>query len=407
MNKSSTRALKPEQKVLLLRSVAGYLKSNGFCKTLKKFLSEAQIEKDDFSDCSLDLAYMCCKYFETCDNGSTVSSKKVQDSQKDGDSKRGKEAESAAGVETVSKKKKKRSNEDVHTIVVQSEDSGELTNSKETEKEKSKQKNKRKKKVKLDSESLVNDVEVLGTEGKQGTKAEESESARDSLATETTATNGNIASVEDESVKDKGKKKKKDGSVSKSSCDVDSREIGEQKSGRTESKNDRNKTSEEDTTDKERKGSKKRKRLASEEKDSEPNDKMEVEESKRRKTEGSEELKINDDQVNGTDKNEEKSAPNKTRKKQANGSAEPKSVKAFQRVKVDEVEFTDERLKDNSYWAKDGAEIGYGAKAQEVLGQVRGRDFRHEKTKKKRGSYRGGQIDLQSHSVKFNYSDEE
>ncbi|CAK9142299.1 unnamed protein product [Ilex paraguariensis] len=35
------------------------------------------------------------------------------------------------------------------------------------------------------------------------------------------------------------------------------------------------------------------------------------------------------------------------------------------------------------------------------------RDFRHEKTKKKRGSYRGGQIDLQSHSVKFNYDDDD
>lgn len=35
------------------------------------------------------------------------------------------------------------------------------------------------------------------------------------------------------------------------------------------------------------------------------------------------------------------------------------------------------------------------------------RDFRHEKTKKKRGTYRGGLIDLHSHSVKFNYSDEE
>jgi hypothetical protein len=35
------------------------------------------------------------------------------------------------------------------------------------------------------------------------------------------------------------------------------------------------------------------------------------------------------------------------------------------------------------------------------------RDFRHEKTKKKRGTYRGGQIDLQSHSFKFNYSDED
>lgn len=106
-----------------------------------------------------------------------------------------------------------------------------------------------------------------------------------------------------------------------------------------------------------------------------------------------------------------------------------------------------------------GAETGYGAKAQEILGQVKGRyffsfhfycrllantstelcvakantelcggnfdkffgfrkrvliqiylcirDFRHEKTKKKRGSYRGGVIDLQSHSVKFNYSDDD
>ncbi|CAF2330889.1 unnamed protein product [Brassica rapa] len=33
--------------------------------------------------------------------------------------------------------------------------------------------------------------------------------------------------------------------------------------------------------------------------------------------------------------------------------------------------------------------------------------FRHEKTKKKRGSYRGGEIDVRSHSVKFEYSDDE
>ncbi|XP_042016622.1 nucleolar and coiled-body phosphoprotein 1-like isoform X2 [Salvia splendens] len=85
----------------------------------------------------------------------------------------------------------------------------------------------------------------------------------------------------------------------------------------------------------------------------------------------------------------------------------PTTAKAFQRVKIDEVEFVDDRLQDNSYWAKDGAETGYGAKAQEVLGQVKGRGFRHEKTKRKRGSYRGGQMDLQSHSVKFNYFDEE
>ena len=42
-----------------------------------------------------------------------------------------------------------------------------------------------------------------------------------------------------------------------------------------------------------------------------------------------------------------------------------------------------------------------------LLNSLAHRDFRHEKTKKKRGTYRGGQIDLQSHSVKFNYSDED
>ena len=44
---------------------------------------------------------------------------------------------------------------------------------------------------------------------------------------------------------------------------------------------------------------------------------------------------------------------------------------------------------------------GYGAKASEKLVQVRGKDFRHEKTKKKRGSYRGGSITLESNSFKY------
>ncbi|KAG0521742.1 hypothetical protein BDA96_08G187400 [Sorghum bicolor] len=88
-------------------------------------------------------------------------------------------------------------------------------------------------------------------------------------------------------------------------------------------------------------------------------------------------------------------------------SSEPKSVTPFQRIKVDSVTFADDRLQDNSYWAKGGADTGYGAKAQEILGQVKGRGFRHEKTKKKRGTYRGGQIDLQTHSIKFENSDDE
>ena len=39
--------------------------------------------------------------------------------------------------------------------------------------------------------------------------------------------------------------------------------------------------------------------------------------------------------------------------------------------------------------------------------QVRGKDFRHEKTKKKRGSYRGGVIDTNARcSYKFDSDDE-
>ena len=44
---------------------------------------------------------------------------------------------------------------------------------------------------------------------------------------------------------------------------------------------------------------------------------------------------------------------------------------------------------------------GYGAKASATLMQVRGKDFRHEKTKKKRGSYTGGEITLGSNSFKY------
>ena len=50
---------------------------------------------------------------------------------------------------------------------------------------------------------------------------------------------------------------------------------------------------------------------------------------------------------------------------------------------------------------------GWGFKAQQVLGAVRGKDFRHEKTKKKRGSYRGGSIDPNAtFSFKYESDDE-
>ncbi|KAI7870229.1 SRP40, C-terminal domain-containing protein [Spinellus fusiger] len=74
----------------------------------------------------------------------------------------------------------------------------------------------------------------------------------------------------------------------------------------------------------------------------------------------------------------------------------------FQRVKPEEVEFVDERLKDNSYVNKGGSdEMSYGWKAHVDLIKTRGDKFRAEKNKKKRGAYRGGAITFESHSIKF------
>jgi hypothetical protein len=50
---------------------------------------------------------------------------------------------------------------------------------------------------------------------------------------------------------------------------------------------------------------------------------------------------------------------------------------------------------------KQFGEDGFGAKANMILSTVRGKDFRHEKTKRKRGTYKGGEISLASNSFKY------
>ncbi|KAK2646229.1 hypothetical protein Ddye_021424 [Dipteronia dyeriana] len=423
------RTLKSKQKTSLLQSIAGYLKSSGFSKTLKKFLSEAQIEKDDLSDSTLNLEDIFCNYLETCDqSGKKFCVQKVQDLLMDVNSEIVKEADFGAGVGAVSKEKKRRSNEVNLGTVGQSEDSGKFTDSTENELITDNtvpelyQKFKEKKKNKKTSENTVPELNVKSKDKKKNKKTSDSHGQAEQVSADVMKepTDGVVCDQQlqeaEKKHKDKKKKRKQDSEsvVENVEHHESIKEFDEGKLSRTKSKKDNINTPAEDAIDKESKQSKKRKRFASEENNSQPIDKNEVEESKRRKTNGSEEQKGSEQatEVNATPGNSniekgEKSALHKSMKKQANGSAEPNTIKAFQRVKVDDMIFTDERLKDNSYWAKDGAEIGYGAKAQEVLGQVRGRDFRHEKTKKKRGSYRGGLIDLQTHSIKFNYSDEE
>lgn len=57
--------------------------------------------------------------------------------------------------------------------------------------------------------------------------------------------------------------------------------------------------------------------------------------------------------------------------------------------------------KDIIFVQQRGARGSWGEKANQDLKFTRGKSFRHEKTKKKRGSYRGGQIDTSVNSIKF------
>jgi len=65
---------------------------------------------------------------------------------------------------------------------------------------------------------------------------------------------------------------------------------------------------------------------------------------------------------------------------------------------------------DNSYEGVFGY-TGFGARASEKLLQVRGKDFRHEKTKRKRSfngfAKNGNLITLESNSTKYQYSEDE
>ncbi|GKV00296.1 hypothetical protein SLEP1_g13010 [Rubroshorea leprosula] len=397
MDKTQKQTLKPHQRTLLLQSIALFLQQNAFSKTLKKFRAEAQIQEDGLKGSTPNLEELFHKYSEICDHAVTNSNgEKVEEVQVDGDSK----------------KKKKRSKEsDGHLTVTKSDAANksatDVGGGSQLEASKKKHKNKTKKGEVVEnlehhpSESLPEETEknskqVVSSECNEVTDAETENRTKDKKTKKNKTDEQHDSEnkpdsaipLEDKDAKSKKRKKEKDDSAHDY------------------------KTSNEDVPHKESKGSKKRKQTDSEVNDSLLVDGKAVVESKRRKKEGLEDAEETKQPVTADKRADEESEENgkdsamkKNVNGQSNGSAQPK--KPFQRVNVDEVVFIDKRLEDNSYWAKDGADTGYGAKAEEVLGQVRGRDFRHEKTKKKRGSYRGGQIDLQSHSVKFNYSDDE
>ncbi|KAL5511313.1 SRP40 [Sanghuangporus vaninii] len=94
-------------------------------------------------------------------------------------------------------------------------------------------------------------------------------------------------------------------------------------------------------------------------------------------------------------------SPSTHPKSNRRGKEARKSNAPFQRIKTELVTFTDERLRDNSFHSRGAKRGDYGERAHADLIVTRGGGFRKEKNKKKRGSYRGGEITLESHSIKF------
>jgi len=93
-----------------------------------------------------------------------------------------------------------------------------------------------------------------------------------------------------------------------------------------------------------------------------------------------------------TEKEEEELEGPKKKKKMEKGGNTP-----FQRVKPELSDFLDKRM----FASQRNANSEWAGKADATLKQVKGKGFRHEKTKKKRGTYRGGALEMGVKSIKF------
>eukprot|EP00281_Chroomonas_sp_CCMP1168_P020898 CAMPEP_0206228048 /NCGR_PEP_ID=MMETSP0047_2-20121206/8957_1 /ASSEMBLY_ACC=CAM_ASM_000192 /TAXON_ID=195065 /ORGANISM="Chroomonas mesostigmatica_cf, Strain CCMP1168" /LENGTH=236 /DNA_ID=CAMNT_0053651257 /DNA_START=49 /DNA_END=759 /DNA_ORIENTATION=+ len=160
--------------------------------------------------------------------------------------------------------------------------------------------------------------------------------------------------------------------------------------------------------------SKKRKAADSSDEEEEEEEVVEKKAKKEKKKSSKKAKKEESEEEEEEEKEEEEVKEEATpSKKGGKKVSESPSNTPFQRVKAEEVSYLkvkggsaeEQRLKDNTFESKNGDV--YGAKASEILAAVRGKDFRHEKTKKKRGTYRGGPIDMNSNSIKFEDSDDE
>ncbi|KAL5205550.1 hypothetical protein ABZP36_033759 [Zizania latifolia] len=380
----------------VVAAVAAFLESSGFPRTLAALQSEANLEADSWRSSPVNLEDLVSKFIDSSNSAPGAGTAGIIDQAC---------AEKSAGVvaEDAGKKKKKKGGD---TELSESVNKASVPSA--PQEEESKEKNKKKKKKDsteaVESESKAAEPSAAGkpsenadveTKAKKKKKGKSTPETSDKIGTGTTTAGaddakGKCDAVETERDGNEKKTKKKQKKSKENVQLVENKEVAGKDS--VPESNNENKSGME--VDKGESGmpltdnavvGKKRK----------------LEQIEGSNPPSKEDNTANQKLSNGSSEDDNK--PNKRQKK----SSEPKTVNAFQRVKMENVRFSDERLQDNSYWAKGGADSGYGAKAQEVLGQVRGRGFRHEKTKKKRGTYRGGQIDLQTHSIKFNNSDDE
>ncbi|XP_057485984.1 uncharacterized protein LOC130772277 isoform X3 [Actinidia eriantha] len=344
----------PDQKALLLHSVLRYLQLNGFSRALKRLLSEAQIENDNWKSCSLDLEDMYINSLEICTRADTkFDCYKDQEVITNGISMKCEDSHHSTLDKTIEKKKKKKNDEgDDNAAANQSETADRIAdfamNSREilannlptdsneliTEKKKSKkvsdsvhyaeqvseqelkeptsdtvcesqidestkkQKKKKKQKSKSISEPIDGNVEQVKSDSLSAGSEEKGENSKPSLG------DGKIDS--DLEVKSQDKKKKSKPSTNSLGDIVED-------SMKSELKKESFLTSE-DANDKGKKSSKKRKRSTSEK-----NDGLPSKESKSRKTEPLEETKSCEqlEKVNGNEY-----SAHKSRRNHHEGSAE-------------------------------------------------------------------------------------
>ena len=81
--------------------------------------------------------------------------------------------------------------------------------------------------------------------------------------------------------------------------------------------------------------------------------------------------------------------------------AKGRKSEPFRRVKAEEYNQDALSQLNNSYHSLKNYQGSWGQKANSQLSSVQGRNFKHEKTKKKRGQYMGGIINMQVNSIKF------